>query len=157
MNIPHLKYLIVGEDGSNLLQNLLKKNTRNIIHKSYIPLEDLEELISVCDIGINLRYPTMGETSGSLIRMMGYGKPVLVTNVRNYAELPDYTVFKIDPDIDEAETIKRSIVTLIQNVDFRESMGREAAKYTRETCSIEISARKYADFIHHIHTSTDLI
>lgn len=157
LNMPHLKYLVIGEDGSNLLQNLLKKNTRNIIHKSYIPLEDFEKLISVCDIGINLRYPTMGETSGSLIRMMGYGKPVLVTNVGNYAELPDHSVFKIDPDIDEAETIKRAIATLIQDVDFRESMGREAAKYAQETCSIEISAKKYADFIHHIHKSTDPI
>jgi glycosyltransferase involved in cell wall biosynthesis len=153
LNMPHLKYLIVGEDGSNLLQNLFKKGTKNIIHKSYIPLDDFEELISACDIGINLRYPTMGETSGSLIRMMGYGKAVLVTNVGNYAELPDYSVFKIDPNIDEAETIKRSISAFVQNQDFRKSMGREAAKYIRETCSIEISAKKYSDFIYHIHQS----
>jgi glycosyltransferase involved in cell wall biosynthesis len=154
LNIPRLRYLIVGEDGSNILQNLIDKNTKNIIHKSYIPLEDFEKLINACDICINLRYPTMGETSGSLIRMMGYGKPVLVTNVGNYAEFPDHCVFKIDPDIDEEETIKRSIHTLIQNADFRESMGREAANYIQETCSIPISAKKYADFIHHIHKSS---
>ena len=151
LNMPHLKYLIVGEDGSNLLQNLDKKYTKNVIRKGYIAIEDFEELISACDIGINLRYPTMGETSGSLIRMMSYRKPVLVTNVGNYAELPDYCVFKIDPDIDEAETIKRSIATLVENVDFRESMGREAAKYIKEKCNIEITAKKYADYILHIH------
>jgi glycosyltransferase involved in cell wall biosynthesis len=153
LNIPHLKYLIVGEDGSNLLQNLDKKYTKNVIRKGYIAIEDFEELISACDIGINLRYPTMGETSGSLIRMMGYGKPVLVTNVGNYAELPDYCVFKIDPDIDEAETIKRSVATFVQNVDFRESIGQEAAKYIQETCNIKTTAEKYADFIHHIHNN----
>ena len=148
LHAENIKYLIVGEDGADILKNFIKEKSERLIILSYSPLDEFEALISSCDICINLRYPTLGETSGSLIRMMGFGKPVLVSNVGAYAELPDYSVYKIDPDIDEAETIRRALNALIQDKEFRESMGREAAIYVKEFCSIKKCAKLYADFIH---------
>lgn len=89
----------------------------------------------------------MGESSGALLRMMGYGKPVLVTNYGSYADFPDYSVLKIDPDIDEKEYIKRFVTTLIQEEDFCRSIGDEAAQYVREECSIKKCALEYASFL----------
>jgi len=152
LNYSRFKYVIIGEDGSHILNNLIDRNSNYVVIKDYVPLEEFEAMISACDICINLRFPTMGETSGSLIRMMGSGKPVIVTNRGYYSELPDHCVFKIDPDIDESETIKRSLIALIQDKDFRESMGREAAKYVKEKCSIANCAKEYADFIQLINS-----
>ena len=38
-------------------------------------------LMAACDVLVNLRSPTMGETSGSVIRALSLGKPMLVSDV----------------------------------------------------------------------------
>src|SRR5207302_9663109 len=44
---------------------------------------------------VNLRYPSAGETSGTLIRAFEAGKPVAVSDYAQFAELPDDCVVKI--------------------------------------------------------------
>ncbi|MEA2489155.1 MAG: hypothetical protein QOH21_947, partial [Acidobacteriota bacterium] len=44
---------------------------------------------------VNLRYPSAGETSGTLIRAFDAGKPVAVSDYAQFAELPDDCVVKI--------------------------------------------------------------
>ena len=46
-------------------------------------------LMAACDVLVNLRYPTMGETSGSVIRALSLGKPLVVSDVGWFSELPD--------------------------------------------------------------------
>jgi len=147
MKNPKLKYVITGKDRGNILDNIMQDNYDNVILKGHLSLEELEGLIDASDICINLRYPTMGESSASLLRMMGYGKPILVTNFGSYAEIPDYCVIRINPDIDEKEMIKRFVNELISDVDFRLSVGREASEYVKEECSIEKCTEEYARFI----------
>ncbi len=144
---PEITYVIAGKDRGNLLKNYIEEKNLKIIVKGHLILEELKALIDVSDICINLRYPTMGESSGSLFRMMGYGKPVLVTNFGSYADFPDYSVLKIDPDLDEKELIKRFVKTLIQEKDFCRSVGEEAASYAREECTIEKCALEYVSFL----------
>ncbi len=147
LNNPAITYVIAGKDRGNLLRNYIGEKKLNIIVKGHLDLGDLEALVAASDICINLRHPTMGESSGALMRMMGYGKPVLVTNYGSYADFPDYSVLKVDPDIDEKETIKRFVTALIQEDDFCRSVGKEAARFIREECSIEKCAREYASFL----------
>ena len=45
--------------------------------------------MAACDVLVNLRSPTMGETSGSVIRGLSLGKPLLVSDVGWFSELPD--------------------------------------------------------------------
>lgn len=145
------KYLIAGKDRGRLLDNYLSRHEKNIIKLGHLPIEKLEEIISASDICINLRYPTMGESSGSLLRMMGYGKPTLITDYGSYAEFPDYCAVKVSPDIDEKEMIKRSVTALALNADFRLSLGREAKNYVDKNCDIKKCAEKYAGFIKTLH------
>lgn len=141
------KFVIAGKDRGNLLENYLTTEMPHILVKGHLPIEELEGLISASDICINLRYPTMGESSGILLRMMGYGKPTLVTNYGSYAEFPDYCVLKIDPDLDEKELIKRFLSALIEDSDFRQAVGGEAKEFVQEECSIGKCAAEYAHFI----------
>jgi glycosyltransferase involved in cell wall biosynthesis len=144
---PRIKYLIAGKDRGNLLDNILDGKTANVLRRDHLPIEELEGVICASDICVNLRYPTMGESSGSLLRMMGYGKPVLVTNFGSYSEFPDYCVLKIDPDLDEKEIIKRFVIELLEDPDFRSSIGREASEYVKRECGIAKCAREYAEFL----------
>jgi glycosyltransferase involved in cell wall biosynthesis len=49
------------------------------------------------DACINLRYPTAAETSGIAIRLMGIGKPVVLTAGEEISGLPGAAVVRIDP------------------------------------------------------------
>jgi glycosyltransferase involved in cell wall biosynthesis len=144
---PRFKYVIAGEDRGKLLRDLIKESAANISLQKYLPLEKLEGLISASDICINLRYPTMGESSASLLRQMGYGKPALITDCGAYAEIPDYSAVKIAPDIDEAAMLKAFLAVLVEDKDFRLAVGREAAAYVQNECALEKCVRQYADFI----------
>ena len=42
-----------------------------------------------CDVAVNLRHPTAGETSGTVIRLLGLGKPLIVNETGSFAEIPD--------------------------------------------------------------------
>jgi hypothetical protein len=70
-----------------------------------------------------------------------------VTNFGSYAELPDFSVIKIDPDFCEKEMVKQFLEALVEDEDFRHSLGREAASFIREECGIAKCAGEYAHFL----------
>jgi glycosyltransferase involved in cell wall biosynthesis len=144
---PRLSYFIAGEDRGKLLRDLIAGSKVRVSVQSFLPLEELESLIVASDICVNLRYPTMGESSGALLRQMGYARPTLITNCGSYAEIPDWAAVKIEPDMDESALLKAHLAALIKDPDFRESLGREASSYVRSECEIEKCVRSYADFI----------
>ncbi len=58
----------------------------------FAPERELDEALSQADLAINLRDPTMGEASGSQLRIWAHALPSLVTRVGWYATLPDDAV-----------------------------------------------------------------
>jgi glycosyltransferase involved in cell wall biosynthesis len=145
--VPRLSYYIAGEDRGRLLRDLIAGSNVPVSVQSFLPLEKLESLIVASDICINLRYPTMGESSGALLRQMGYARPALITNCGSYAEIPDWAAIKIEPDIDESALLKAYLAALIEDPDLRLSLGREAGAYVQSECDLEKCVRRYADFI----------
>jgi len=146
LDIPDMRfrYVIAGEDRGQLLRNYVSGHDPRVKILGRLTLPELEGVISASDICINLRFPTMGESSGSLIRMMGYGKPVLVTDFGSYAEFPDHCVLKVEADADEVEIIKRFVRELARDADFRTSLGREARAFVEREYSLEKCAGAYA-------------
>lgn len=142
-----ITFLIIGRDEASILKRILRRPNPRIITRGFLPLEDMERYISAADICINLRYPTMGESSGSLLRMMGYGKPVLVSDCGSYRELPDYTVLKVPTDIYEKDILQAYLKELTRSRDLRESIGREARQYVKGNCDIRQCADQYVRFI----------
>jgi glycosyltransferase involved in cell wall biosynthesis len=147
LNDPRIVYMIAGEDRGGLLKDCLEAARSRIRVQGYLSLEKMESLIAASDLCINLRYPTMGESSGSLLRQLGYGKATVVTNCGSYMEFPDYSVLKVDPDIDERAMVTRVLAALVEDQDFRLSVGREGALFVQDECNLDKCAREYAAFI----------
>ena len=49
------------------------------------------------DLCLNLRYPTGGETSATLLRLMAAGRPVLVSDQAQQLDFPEGTVVRVSP------------------------------------------------------------
>jgi glycosyltransferase involved in cell wall biosynthesis len=77
------------------------------------------------DIVASLRSPTMGETSGTAIRALSLGKPLLVSDVGWFAELPDGVALKTPVDERETDSLAEALETL-SDQQTRATMGAAA-------------------------------
>jgi glycosyltransferase involved in cell wall biosynthesis len=124
-----------------------------VILTGYVDLKKLLQYMAVVDLAINLRFPTGGETSGSAIRLMGMGKPVIMSNAGSFAEYPDDCCIKIDVDEQEEEMLLVMMRALTADENLRQQIGANAQRYIQTHHTLEGSARGYIDFIQDILTS----
>lgn len=89
----------------------------------FVPKAELNSAIARAHLAVNLRYPTMGEASGSQLRVWAHGVPSLVTRTGWYATLPEDAVFFVDPE-DEIEGIKRHLARLLARPEAYAAAGR---------------------------------
>jgi glycosyltransferase involved in cell wall biosynthesis len=106
----------------------------------YVPEERLWSLIAACDVLVNLRYPTMGETSGSVIRVLSQGKPLIVSDVGWFSELPDDVVLKVPVDEYEVSTLAAAIGVA---ADHGAQLGAAARDYVEREHALSKVADAY--------------
>ena len=108
--------------------------------RGYVPEERMWPLMAACDVLVNLRYPTMGETSGSVIRALSLGKPLLVSDVGWFGELPDDVVLKVPVDEHEVRVIEAALGVA---ADHGESLGNAARAYVEREHALPDAADAY--------------
>lgn len=113
----------------------------------FVDVPTFQSYILAADVLVNLRYPLAGETSGGLIRALGIGKPMLVSNVGQYAEMPDDCVLKVDLGPGEEEMALACLEALIEDPSLGQRIGEQARRYIRTYHAIERSAQGYLDFL----------
>ncbi|MHB8469186.1 MAG: glycosyltransferase family 4 protein [Gaiellaceae bacterium] len=98
---PGARLLLVGAEapGFDLAGRLerLGLDGEGVSREPYVEEERLWSLLGACAACVLLRAPTMGETSGSAIRALSLGKPLVVSDVGWFAELPDAVALKVPP------------------------------------------------------------
>jgi glycosyltransferase involved in cell wall biosynthesis len=107
----------------------------------YVPEQRMWSLMAACDVLVNLRYPTMGETSGSVIRALSLGKPLLVSDVGWFGELPDDAVLKVPVDEHEVRVIAAALGVAS---DHGPSLGAAARAYVEREHALPRVADAYA-------------
>jgi glycosyltransferase involved in cell wall biosynthesis len=88
----------------------------------FLPEGLVEQKLSTADLAINLRYPSMGEASGSQLQFWDYGLPTLVTRTDWYASLPEETVAFVRPDREVEDIQSHLRAFLVDPAAFR-AMG----------------------------------
>lgn len=109
----------------------------------YVSERDMRSLLESADAAINLRYPTAGESSASLVEMMGHGLPVAVSDHGASAELPDDTVIKIPVDEREHARLEFALRELITSASTRDRVGNAARRFVTERYGIDRVAESY--------------
>jgi glycosyltransferase involved in cell wall biosynthesis len=104
----------------------------------------LWRLLAGVDVCVNLRHPTMGETSGSVIRALSLGKPLVVSDVGWFSELPDEVALKVPVDDTESDVLAAALELLASREDVREQMGCAAAELARREHDLERVVELYA-------------
>ena len=94
----------------------------------FTPIEDFVGYIAACDIVLNLRYPTVGENSGTLMRSLGLGKAVIVSDVGSFREIPDDICLKAPVDATEEDYLFEYLNMLVSRPERAAGFGSARAE-----------------------------
>ena len=145
---PEARLLLVGatSPGFDLDRRLQRLGLAGdgIVRLDYVPEERLWALMAACDACVNLRAPTMGETSGSVVRQLSLGKPVVVSDVGWFSELPDAVALKVPVDAHETDTLHAALELLARDEGVRRAMGAAASELVGREHDLERVAELYA-------------
>jgi glycosyltransferase involved in cell wall biosynthesis len=97
----------------------------------FVPEDTLHAALRQSDLAINLRYPTMGEASGSQLVIWQYGLPSLVTRIGWYATLPEDTVSFVRFDHERTDIHAHLNSFLAEPERYRE-IGRNGRRYVEQ-------------------------
>jgi glycosyltransferase involved in cell wall biosynthesis len=140
---PGARLLLVGASGERFdVDRRLERLglTDGVERIDYVPEERMWSLMAACDVLVNLRYPTMGETSGSVIRGLTLGKALVVSDVGWFSELPGDAVLKVPVDELEVDILRAALEVA---ADHGRELGASARDYVQREHSLERVADAY--------------
>jgi glycosyltransferase involved in cell wall biosynthesis len=138
---PEARLLLVGNASVRL--GRLETPT-GVIRETYVPEERLWRLLAASDAVVSLRYPTMGETSAAAVRALSLGKPLVVSDVGWFRELPDDVALRVPVDEREVEVLAAALELLADHPGVRAAMSCAARKLADEEHRLDHVADLYA-------------
>lgn len=145
---PQARYLLVGEvmAGQVELAETLAGLNGLVKHVGYVP--DVGQLVNwlvTADVLVNLRQPTMGETSGIVLRALSASRPVIVSDHGWYSELPDEVVVKSRPG--DESSLLTAMRQLAHNPNLRHEIGQAAGRYANTHHAVPPIIAAYLSFL----------
>ena len=98
---------------------------------------------AAADLCLNLRYPTAGETSATLLRLFAAGRAVMVTDQVQALDFPDAVLARASLDGDE-DGLFCDVLDLVRDPDRRRRLEREAREYIEAEHSPNAMFEDYA-------------
>lgn len=148
--VPEARMILVGEEHPEFpLDPQIRALAQQaaIRRFGYATSEEFEGYLSACDVVLNLRFPTVGETSGTLLRAFGMSKAAIVSNVGSFAEFPGDVCLKVPVDSSEEDTLFETLNLLVSRPDLARALGANARAWVERECSWSRVARLYAAFL----------
>ena len=148
--MPNVKMILVGEPHPEFpVDGMIRSMglSASVRLLGFTPIEDFVGYLAACDIVLNLRFPTVGESSGTLLRSLGLGKAVLVSEIGSFQEFPDDVCLKVPPGPGEEDLIFEYLNLLVSRPEVSQGLGARAKEYVARECNWPSVARRYAEFL----------
>lgn len=133
--LERLHLLIAGELSpySNYEALAAELGVADRVHVTgFLPFEKLDAAIAATDLCLNLRYPTAGETSASLLRILAVGRPVAVSDYADFGDLPPRLALHVPLGDGEMEALAAALRERLAAPDSLAAMGEEARRFVRD-------------------------
>ncbi len=147
---PQARLILVGEEHPDFpVRSLIRTLdlTERVRVIGFAPIEDFNGYMAATDIVLNLRYPTVGESSGSMLRALGLGKAAIVSDAGGFREFPDDVCLKTPVDATEEDVLFEYLNLLVSRPEIARSLGERARCYAERECNWDLVARRYAGFL----------
>jgi hypothetical protein len=141
---PEIRLVLIGEESPGVrLADIFtaeELGDGRVSHRGYVGAEEYHDWMAATDVAVNLRYPTAGETSASLLRLLGEGKCTLVSAYRQFLEIPPAAAVRVPLGADEEPTLVRELVALSRDPERRRRIGEAARAFASLEHSMDAAA-----------------
>jgi glycosyltransferase involved in cell wall biosynthesis len=146
---PDARFAVVGEISRHydFDEVLARVGAAGVTVTGRVPLNRLHDWMVACDVAVNLRHPTGGETSATLFRLLALARPTLVSDSGSFAELPDGAVAKVEVGPDEVEQIAALFRRLLSDPPSAEALGRQGRRAVERDHALPEVAGRYLSFV----------
>lgn len=154
---PKAKMILVGEPHPELrLDSLIETLGLQAFVRvlGFTPIDEFVDYLAACDIVLNLRHPTVGENSGTLMRALGLGKAVIVSDTGSFREFPDSVCLKTPVDAAEEEVLFEYLNLLVARPGLARDLGQRARAWVERECNWTTVAHSYAAFLESVSQGT---
>ncbi len=138
-------HLMVGGQVAPILELeklALEAGVEDRVHfLGFLPFDEFESAIAAADVCLNLRYPTAGETSASLLRILAIGRPAVVSDYAQSADLPDEGVVKVPVGEGESAALAGRLAELLADPEQLRRLGIAARRHVAERHRPEAAAQ----------------
>lgn len=149
---PQSHYLLVGEPQPDvdLAALLAQIDEANFVHPiGFVDtLDTFVDWIHTADVVVNLRLPTVGETSAVALRAMAAARPLIVFDHGWYSELPAGAAIKVPPG--DVAALREAMARLAAAPELRRAMGAAGLRIVQDHCQPAHVARAIIDFLHNV-------
>lgn len=144
-----VKLLFWGENNVENLESWIAdyRVEKDVLLSGYLDRAAYFQALALTDIVINLRHPSMGESSGPLNEAFQAGKAVIVSDYNQYQEYPDDLCWKLPVGDGESEILAAYIRYLAEHPEVREVLGKNAKAFADYALSPAKIARQYYEVI----------
>lgn len=146
-----VKLIFAGEPAPEI-QNLEREIRagqygEDIIFTGYQSEIDYFSTIFASDIIINLRNPSMGEASLTLMQALAAARPTIISDVNQYREFPDKVCWKLAHDENQAQVLYAYLKALLSDKDLRAAISRNAARYVKNVLNWDDNIARWTEVI----------
>lgn len=101
------------------------------------------ELMALADVFVDLRYPSAGETSATVLRALEVGTPLIVPADRAFLELPDSCAVKLPITGDWDAELRRALAGFLRDRSRQAPMRVAAREFVLSHARLTDAARAY--------------
>jgi glycosyltransferase involved in cell wall biosynthesis len=147
--VPRAALLIAGQFASTDLERTVAPllGDPGVICLPHLADTDFRLATAAVDACINLRYPSAGETSGIVVRMMGSGKPVFVTDSPECLRFPEGACIRIPPGPGERESLRLHMILVSSMSDVVRAIGYRGASHIQTHHRVDAVSKQFWDLL----------
>ena len=129
---PQAKYILVGSvvAGYDLMGYIADMGlTEQVLLTGWLSPVQFVRYMFALDVGIHLRYPHIGGTPYTPIRLMGLDVCTVVSDIEPLAEIPQGACIKIAPDDYQESTLLAMLDYLAEHPQFRQQVSANGYQF----------------------------
>lgn len=155
----HCRLVFVGENddgkyGKALLQAIGQSSASNrIMITGFVSHEQYRTYLAACDVAVQLRAQTRGETSAAVLDCLLHGLPTIVNAHGSLAELPDHALLKLEDEFTDL-CLTTALCRLWNEPELRASLAKRAFDHVAAEHSPGQVGPMYRDAIENFVTTS---
>jgi glycosyltransferase involved in cell wall biosynthesis len=153
------RLVFAGSDLKRMVPEFLAgrgSRRKNIRATGYVPAQEYDLYLAACDVAVQLRKQSRGETSAAVLDCLGAGVPTIVNAHGSFVELPEDLCVRISDDFDDQD-LADVIDSLVNDSGKRMAMGTEAQNYMRGSRQPSLVAQRYFETIESLYSDPDVM